>query len=76
VLVVSWVALATGWLVALDAVAWSPAGVLAGLAAALSDVAFRALTGDPLSLGALLGAAGLVGVALANLWLLVRPRAA
>jgi len=72
-LVISWVAFGGGCAVALDAVGWSPAGALDQLATALSDVAFRALTGDPLSLGALLSAAGLLGVALTNLWLLLRP---
>lgn len=75
-LLFSWAVLAAGCVVALEAAAWSPAGALSGVAAALSDLAFRALTGDPLSLGALLTAAGLAGVALANLWLLVRPAAA
>ncbi|HVO16602.1 MAG TPA: hypothetical protein VMV26_15400 [Alphaproteobacteria bacterium] len=75
-LLLSWAVLALGCVVALEAVAWSPAGALAGVAAALSDLAFRALTGDPLSLGALLSAAGLSGIALANFWLLVHPGAA
>jgi hypothetical protein len=75
-LLLSWAVLAVGCAVALDAVAWSPAGALAGVAASLSDLVFRALTGDPLSLGALLCGAGLFGVGLANVWLVVRPRAA
>ena len=68
-----WAAFLGGAALVLDAVGWVPADALTALAGALSDLVGRLLSGDRLSAGATLAAAGLAGVALTNLWALVRP---
>jgi hypothetical protein len=72
-LLLFWAAFLGGGALALHAVAWSPAAALTELGAALSDTVWRALSGDPLSSGAALAAAGLLGVAATNFWVLLRP---
>jgi hypothetical protein len=72
-LLACWAAFLGGGALALDAAGWSPPTVLSALAAALSDFTGHAVSGDPVSLSAALSGAGLLGIGLANLWLLLRP---
>ena len=72
-LLLFWVTFLGGVTVALDAAGWSPPAVLSALRGVLSDFVGRAAAGDPVSVGAALSGAGLLGIALVNLWVLIRP---
>jgi hypothetical protein len=72
-LLLFWAAFLAGVALALDAADWSPPAVLSALGAVLSDFVGRAVAGDAVSLGAALSGAGLLGIALVNLWVLIRP---
>jgi hypothetical protein len=74
-LLLFWATFLGGVALALDSVGWSPAAALSALGTlggTPSEMLARALSGEPVSAGAALAAAGLVGIALTNLWVLLR----